>query len=53
MIVLEEGYHTIRVEYAELQGGNAHLSLKGDGALSYSDYGLDIEELPVVTRTGI
>ncbi|MBO5042701.1 MAG: hypothetical protein J6D87_07030 [Clostridia bacterium] len=45
-IILEEGYHAIRVEYVELKGGNAHLSLKGDVALLYSDYGMDIEELP-------
>ena len=29
-IILEAGYHTIRVEYAELTGGDAHLSLKGE-----------------------
>jgi len=48
-IILEEGYHAIRVEYVELKGGNAHLSLKGDGTLSYSDYGMDIEGLPAWT----
>ncbi len=29
-IILEAGYHAIRVEYAELKGGNAYLSLEGD-----------------------
>ncbi len=48
-IILEEGYHAFRVEYVELKDGNAHLSLKGDGTLSYSDYGMDIEELPAWT----
>ena len=45
-IILEAGYHAIRVEYAELKGGSAHLSLKGDWQLGYSTYGVDIPEMP-------
>ena len=45
-IILEAGYHAIRVEYAELKGGNAHLSLKGDWQLGYSTYGVEIPEMP-------
>ncbi|MBQ4111481.1 MAG: hypothetical protein IJD38_01660, partial [Clostridia bacterium] len=48
-IILSKGYHAIRVEYAELKGGDPHLSLKGDWALSYSDYGKDVVELPAWT----
>ena len=48
-ILLEAGYHAFRVEYAELKGGNAHLSLKGEWVFSYSNYGQDIEELPAWT----
>ena len=39
-IMLEAGYHTIRVEYAELRGGNAHLSVKGDWSFRYSAAGM-------------
>ncbi len=42
-IILEDGYHAIRIEYVELKGGNAHLSFKGDGTLSYSDYGVNVK----------
>ena len=45
-IILEAGYHAIRVEYVELKGGNAHLSLKGDWQLGYSTYGIEIPEMP-------
>ena len=48
-IILEAGYHALRVEYAEVKGGDPHLSLKGDWALSYSDYGREIVELPAWT----
>ena len=37
------------MEYAELKGGDPHLSLKGDWSLSYSDYGREIVELPAWT----
>ena len=48
-ILLSKGYHEIRVEYVECKGGNAHLSLQGDWALSYSDYGREVVDLPAWT----
>ena len=48
-ILLSQGYHAVRVEYAEIKGGNPHLSLKGDWTLSYSDYGKEIVDLPAWT----
>lgn len=42
-LILCAGYHTIRVEYAELKGGNPHLSLKGEW-----EFGHVIHEKPPV-----
>ena len=38
-ILLSEGYHAIRVEYAEVKGGDPHLSLKGEWTLVCIDAG--------------
>ena len=48
-IILSKGYHSIRVEYVECKGGNAHLSLKGDWNLCYTDYGVVVPDLPAWT----
>lgn len=49
-LILREGYHAIRVEYAELTGSGAHLALKGEWEFAHVVHGKKPVEAGLILR---